>query len=62
VIAARLIHDGIWRGPGVLSPEQLDPDPFLERLSKEGMPWKVRDDSAQLPRVPRLSRPETAAA
>ena len=62
VIAARLIHDRIWRGAGVLSPEQLDPDPFLERLAREGMPWQVRDDSARLPRVPRLSRPETAAA
>ena len=64
VIAARLMHDGIWRGAGVLSPEQLDPDPFLERLSREGMPWHVRDDSARtgVPRVPRLSRPETAAA
>jgi saccharopine dehydrogenase-like NADP-dependent oxidoreductase len=64
VIAARLIHQGIWRGAGVLSPEQLDPDPFLERLSRAGMPWHIREDSAHtgVPRVPRLSRPETAAA
>ena len=47
VIAARLIHDGRWRGPGVRSPEQFDPDPFLERLSREGMPWHVRDDTAR---------------
>jgi saccharopine dehydrogenase (NAD+, L-lysine-forming) len=45
VIAARLIATGIWRGPGVLSPEQLDPDPFLRCLAQEGMPWHVRDDS-----------------
>ena len=32
VIAARLIHDGRWNGPGVRSPEEFDPDPFLERL------------------------------
>ena len=64
VIAARLVHQGVWRGAGVMSPEQFDPDPFLERLAKEGMPWHVRDDSARtgVPRVPRLSRPETAAA
>jgi saccharopine dehydrogenase (NAD+, L-lysine forming) len=64
VIAVRLIHQGLWRGTGVLSPEQLDPDPFLELLAREGMPWHVRDDSAGsgVPRVPRLSRPETAAA
>lgn len=64
VIAARLIHQRIWCGTGVLSPEQLDPDPFLERLAQEGMPWHVRDDTVrtEVPRVPRLSRPETAAA
>jgi saccharopine dehydrogenase (NAD+, L-lysine forming) len=61
VIATRLIHQRVWRGTGVLSPEQFDPDPFLECLAREGMPWQVRDDSART-RVPRLSRPETAAA
>jgi saccharopine dehydrogenase-like NADP-dependent oxidoreductase len=47
VIAARLIHEGPWRAAGVLSPEQLDPDPFLARLPLEGMPWQVRDDTAR---------------
>jgi saccharopine dehydrogenase (NAD+, L-lysine forming) len=46
VIAARLIHQGRWSGPGVRSPEEFDPDPFLERLAREGMPWHVRDDTA----------------
>jgi saccharopine dehydrogenase (NAD+, L-lysine-forming) len=64
VIAARLIHQRVWRGVGVMSPEQFDPDPFLERLAREGLPWSIRDDSARsgIPRVrPRPSR-ETAAA
>ena len=62
VIAARLIHQGVWRGAGVMSPEQFDPDPFLERLTREGMPWHIRNDSARtvIP-LPRSSR-ETAAA
>jgi saccharopine dehydrogenase-like NADP-dependent oxidoreductase len=64
VIAARLIAQRIWRGTGVMSPEQFDPDPFLEKLNREGMPWRVRDDSARsgVPRV--LGRPsrETVAA
>jgi saccharopine dehydrogenase (NAD+, L-lysine-forming) len=53
VIAARLMQEGRWRGPGVRSPEELDPDPFLERLAREGMPWHVRDDSAraEVPKV-----------
>jgi saccharopine dehydrogenase-like NADP-dependent oxidoreductase len=56
VIAARLIAQRIWRGAGVFSPEQFDPDPFLERLAREGMPWHVRDDSARIV-TPRTSRP-----
>ena len=58
VIAARLINDGRWAGPGVRSPEEFDPDPFLERLAREGMPWHVRDDSArsELPRVRAIGR------
>ncbi|MBA3759468.1 MAG: saccharopine dehydrogenase NADP-binding domain-containing protein [Gemmatimonadales bacterium] len=65
VIAARLIAQGVWRGTGVMSPEQFNPDPFLEQLVREGMPWRVRDDSGRvaLPRgVPRQSRETVAAA
>ena len=46
VVAAELISSGVWSGAGVFSPEQLDPDPFLARLSQLGMSWQVRDDSA----------------
>jgi saccharopine dehydrogenase (NAD+, L-lysine-forming) len=62
VIAARLLHEGRWTGSGVRSPEEFDPDPFLERLAREGMAWHVRDDTmrADLPKV-RISR-ETVAA
>ena len=64
VIAARLIHDGRWTGPGVRSPEELDPDPFLDRLSREGMPWHVRDDTArsEVPKVRIRPSRETVAA
>jgi saccharopine dehydrogenase (NAD+, L-lysine-forming) len=64
VIAARLMHEGRWAGPGVRSPEEFDPDPFLERLAREGMPWHVRDDTArvELPRVGIRPSRETVAA
>jgi saccharopine dehydrogenase-like NADP-dependent oxidoreductase len=54
VIAACLIARGVWRGAGVMTPEQFNPDPFLERLAREGMPWHVRDDTARVgtPRAP----------
>jgi len=61
VIAAHLIAEGVWRGAGVMSPEQFDPDPFLERLTSEGMPWKVREDSARF-WTPRPSRPSQQIA
>lgn len=65
VIAARLIAQGVWRGTGVMSPEQFNPDPFLEQLVREGMPWRVRDDSGRVALtrgVPRQSRETVAAA
>jgi saccharopine dehydrogenase-like NADP-dependent oxidoreductase len=64
VIAARLITQGIWRGTGVMSPEQFDPDPFLQCLALEGMPWYVRDDSVQVgtPRLTGRSSRETVVA
>jgi saccharopine dehydrogenase (NAD+, L-lysine-forming) len=64
VIAARLISNGTWRGSGVMSPEQFDPDPFLRCLAQEGLPWRVRDDTLRLgaPRVPTRPSRETVAA
>jgi saccharopine dehydrogenase-like NADP-dependent oxidoreductase len=64
VIAARLVAAGVWRGAGVMSPEQFDPDPFLECLAREGMPWHVRDESARsgIPRVTGRPSRETVAA
>jgi saccharopine dehydrogenase (NAD+, L-lysine-forming) len=47
VVAAELIAEGVWRGAGVRSPEQLDPDPFLDRLPAAGMPWEVRQMPAR---------------
>jgi saccharopine dehydrogenase-like NADP-dependent oxidoreductase len=64
VIAARLIHEGRWAGAGVRSPEEFDPDPFLERQAREGMPWHVRDDTGrgELPKVRIRPSREIAAA
>jgi saccharopine dehydrogenase (NAD+, L-lysine forming) len=63
VIAARLIHAGAWPGTGVMSPEQFDPDPFLDAMIREGMPWYVRDDTATgAPRLPYRPSRETVVA
>jgi saccharopine dehydrogenase (NAD+, L-lysine-forming) len=57
VIAARLMVEGVWQGAGVMSPEQFDPDPFLQRLTVEGMPWYVRDDSVGFGTARGITRP-----
>lgn len=38
---AAMVATGTWSGAGVFNMEQLDPDPFLERVSKYGLPFKV---------------------
>ncbi|MFA6872340.1 MAG: saccharopine dehydrogenase family protein, partial [Bacteroidaceae bacterium] len=39
MIGAMLFLKGIWTAPGVNNVEQLDPDPFMEQLNKQGLPW-----------------------
>lgn len=41
MIGAKLMLEGIWSGKGVFNMEQLDPDPFMEELNKQGLPWEV---------------------
>lgn len=41
MIGAKLMLEGKWSGKGVFNMEQLDPDPFMEELNKQGLPWKV---------------------
>ena len=38
-IGARLFIEGKWRKPGVHNVEEFDPDPFMEELNKQGLPW-----------------------
>jgi saccharopine dehydrogenase (NAD+, L-lysine forming) len=36
---AKMILSGKWKGEGVFNVEELDPDPFMESLSGDGLPW-----------------------
>ncbi len=38
-IGAMLVLKGIWKKPGVYNVEEFDPDPFMEQLNKQGLPW-----------------------
>lgn len=39
VIGAMMILKGLWNKPGVYNVEEFDPDPFMEELNKQGLPW-----------------------
>jgi len=39
MIGALLMLTGVWRGQGVFNVEQFDPDPFMEKLNRYGLPW-----------------------
>ena len=41
VTGAMLMLEGIWKGAGVFNVEQLDPDPFMDRIGDMGLPWQV---------------------
>jgi saccharopine dehydrogenase (NAD+, L-lysine-forming) len=43
MIGAMMMMTGKWRGAGVFNMEQLDPDPFMEKLNIHGLPWVVVD-------------------
>ncbi len=39
MIGAMLMMNGTWTGEGVFNIEQMDPDPFMEKLNQHGLPW-----------------------
>lgn len=41
MIAASMMLQNHWMKPGVWNMEQFDPDEFMERLNKYGLPWQV---------------------
>lgn len=46
MIGAKLILEGKWSGKGVFNMEELDPDPFMDELNKQGLPWEVKEMEA----------------
>jgi saccharopine dehydrogenase-like NADP-dependent oxidoreductase len=39
VVALELLDSGAWGGAGVLGPEALPAEPFLDLLTSHGSPW-----------------------
>ena len=43
MIGAKLMLEGVWSGKGVFNMEEFDPDPFMEELNIQGLPWQVME-------------------
>ncbi len=44
VTGAIMMAKGFWgKEPGVWNVEQLDPNPFMEEVAKQGLPWHVKE-------------------
>lgn len=39
MIGAMMFLTGKWKKPGVYNVEEFDPNPFMEQLNKQGLPW-----------------------
>ena len=44
MIGAMMFFKGLWRRPGVYNVEEFDPDPFMEQLMKQDLPWHEQFD------------------
>jgi saccharopine dehydrogenase-like NADP-dependent oxidoreductase len=43
IIALELLDSGAWSGEGVLGPEALSPEPFLDLVNSHGAPWGMEE-------------------
>ena len=43
VVALELLSSGAWSGAGVLGPEALPAEPFLDLLDEHGAPWGIEE-------------------
>jgi saccharopine dehydrogenase (NAD+, L-lysine-forming) len=48
MIGAAMMLTAKWRGKGVFNMEEFDPEPFMEMLNTQGLPWTVEELSAPL--------------
>ena len=49
MIGAKLFMKGIWNKAGVHNVEEFDPDPFMQELNEQGLPWyEIHDGDLEL--------------
>lgn len=62
VTGAIMMAKGLWNpGPGVWNVEQLDPNPFMDEVAKQGLPWHVKDLNAGLGELTQRRKDKKAA-
>tara|TARA_B110000483_G_scaffold243577_1_gene334280 strand:+ start:2140 stop:3345 length:1206 start_codon:yes stop_codon:yes gene_type:complete len=44
MIGAMMMLQGKWKDEGVFNMEQMDPDPFMEQLKLNGLPWHIMEN------------------
>jgi len=40
---AMMVLKGLWKGSGVFNVEQFPPEPFLDEVARQGLPWHVQE-------------------
>ena len=49
MIGALMFMKGLWKRPGGWNVEEFDPDPFMDELNKQGLPWhEIHDGDLEL--------------
>ena len=43
MIGAKLMLEKVWYQEGVHNMEEFDPDPFMDELNKQGLPWQLKE-------------------
>ncbi len=43
MIGAKLMLEKVWYEVGVHNMEEFDPNPFMEELNRQGLPWQVKE-------------------
>ncbi|SFG23731.1 saccharopine dehydrogenase family protein [Oribacterium sp. WCC10] len=46
MIGSALVASGVWNKRGALTTDEFDPDPYMEMLTKFGLPWVVDENPA----------------
>ena len=49
MIGAKMFLEGKWTTKGVHTCEEFDPDPFMDELNRQGLPWQETFDPVKVP-------------